>query len=528
MKQANIQVSSPGFLGLNSEQSPVSLEPGWCSVADNCIIDNNGRVGSRKGYRILTADNTDLGSEKITQIHEANYADGTTLRFATGNGKFFTFDVAGVLTEITSGTPSGDDWQIVTLNDDTFFFQRGEVPRVYDKSAGTFGLITAHTDYDGTAPQADCAVAAYGRLWAGGISGSRALLEWSDLLIGADWVGSGAPGSSAGELDLTRLWPTGNDEITAVAAHNQKLIVFGKRNILVFGSSATDGRLADPANDLFLEDTIVDVGCVGKHAWVVVGEDIWFIDYSGLRSLGRTIQEKSLPMGLISRNVNTQFRNQVRTVDDDARLVYSPEEGFVLAIFESQPLTWVFDVKQRLQDGSARVTHWTNLDFQCAYRAVDGTLWFGNNDGINRYTGFIDGASSTGTGGTSYRFRYYMHPQTFGEPANLKIPKEVDFIIAGGLGQDAVCYWGFGYGYLFERQPFVLNSVTPDFYNIDEYNITDEADPTEYGSGSTIGAYEIPLNGSGTGVVIGLEADVLGQQLSLQEINLQTKMGRMT
>src|SRR6056297_1233984 len=138
MKQANIQVSSPGFMGLNSEQSPTALEPGWCSIADNVIIDNNGRVGSRKGYRILTSDNSDLGVEKITTIHEANYADGTTLRFATGNGKFFTFDAAGTLTEITSGTPAGDDWQIATLNDDTFFFQRGEVPRVYDKSAGTF------------------------------------------------------------------------------------------------------------------------------------------------------------------------------------------------------------------------------------------------------------------------------------------------------------------------------------------------------------------------------------------------------
>lgn len=528
MKQANIQVSSPGFMGLNSEQSPTALEPGWCSIADNVIIDNNGRVGSRKGYRILTSDNSDLGVEKITAIHEANYADGTTLRFATGNGKFFTFDTAGTLTEITSGTPSGDDWQIATLNDDTFFFQRGEVPRVYDKSATTFGLITAHTDYDGTAPNADCGVAAYGRLWVGGVTGARGSISWSDLLIGADWVGSAAPGSTAGALDLTGLWPAGNDEITAIAGHNQKLIVFGKRSILVFGSKAADGKLADPANDLFLEDAIVDVGCVGKHAWTVVGEDIWFVDYSGLRSLGRTIQEKSLPMGIISRNVNTQFRNQVRTIDSDARLLYSPEEAFVLAIFEGQPITWCFDTKQRLQDGSARTTAWTGLDFQTGYRAVDGTLWFGNNDGINHYRGYVDAATSGGTGGTDFRLRYYMHPQTFGEPSKLKVPKEVDFIIAGGLGQDAVCFWGFGYTYQFDRQAFVLDSVTPDFYGIDEYNITDEDDPTEYGSGSTIGTYEVQLSGSGTSIVVGLEVDVKGQQVSIQEINIQTKIGRTT
>lgn len=538
MKQANVQVTAPGFNGLNNERSPVTLDPGWASIADNCIIDAAGRVGSRKGYRILTSDNSDLGStEKITAIHEANYTDGTTLRFATGNGKFFTFATDGTLTEITAGTPSGNDWQICTLNDDTFFFQRGETPRVYDKSASTFSLITAHTDYDGTAPNADCAIAAYGRVWAAGVDGGRSVVYWSDLLIGADWVGSAAPGSTAGSLDVTELWPTGNDEITAIAAHNQKLIIFGKQNTLVFGSNASDGRLADPATDLLFEDGIVDIGCVGKHAWAVVGDDIWFIDYSGMRSLGRTIQEKSLPIGLVSEHVNTQFRNQVRTVDDDARLIYSPEEAFVLAIFESQPILWCFDTRVRMQGGAARVTTWSNLDFQCAARSQDGTLWLGNNDGINRYTGYADAASSTGTGGTKYRWRYYMHPQTFGEAAALKVPKEVDFVIAGGLGQRAVAYWGFDYRYIFDQQPFTLDAVTPDFYNNgpnDQYNWTeddgdfdeDTDDRTEYGSGSTIGEYEIPMAGSGRTVLVGLEADVLGQQLALQEINLQTKMGR--
>jgi hypothetical protein len=538
MKQANIQAGAPGFFGLNTERSPVALGPEWAAIADNVIIDASGRVGSRKGFRLLTADNTDLGSAKITNIHEANYTDGTSLYFATGNNKFFTFNKAtGALTEITAGAPSGDDWQIATLNDDTFFFQRGEVPRVYDKSTSTFSLITAHTDYDGTAPNADCVVAAYGRLWAGGVDGERSILYWSDLRIGADWFGSAAPGSTAGALDLTNLWPTGNDQIKAIAAHNNKLIVFGDQNVLVFGSSAADGRLGDPANDLFIEDTIVDIGILGKYAWAVVGSDLWFIDYSGLRSLGRTIQEKSLPIGLLSVNVDTQFRSNARTAGTDARLFYSPDEAFVLAIFETQPITWVFDTRQFTEGGGARVTTWSNLDFQCASRAADGTVWFGNNDGINEYGGFADKSSALGIGGDSYRFRYYTHPQLFGEPAKLKIPKEVDFTIAGGLGQQAVAYWGFSYAYLFHRQPFVLNSVTPDFYNNgpnDQYNWT-PADPdydtntddiTEYGSGNTIGEYDIPLSGSGRAVVIGLEADVLGQQLSLQEINLQTKIGR--
>lgn len=526
-QQSNVQVAAPGFLGLNTEDAPINLALEWCATADNSVIDASGRIASRKGYRILTSDNTDLGSANVSNIHEARYTDGTVERFATGNNKIFTFDTAGVLTDITPGgaTITADDWQIVTLNDDTFFFQRGHEPIVYDNSAGSAVLHSAHTNNAGTAPQGDVALSAYGRVWTGGVEGERAIVYWSDLLIGPAWTGG-----TSGSLDLTQVWPNGNDEIQALAAHNQKLIIFGKQSILIFGSNNADGRLADPAADLLLEDTIVDIGCVGKHAWQVVGQDIWYVDYTGLRSLGRTIQEKSLPIGDVSRNINTIFRSQARTEEGGTRVFYSPDDAFVLVMLPGQRIIWCFDTRQRMQDGSARATRWVSLDFHSVGRSVDGTVWFGNNSGLNRYTGYLDAAASDGTGGTGFRFRWYPHPQSFGEPSRLKVPKEADFVIAGGLGQRAVCYWGYGYRNLFVNQPFTLDAETPDFYNVDEYNITttdDPDDPTEYGSGSTIGEYSIPLSGSGPALTVGLEAIVRGQKLSVQEVNIQTKIGRL-
>ena len=527
MRQTNIQVAAPGFLGVNLEDSPTNLDLGWSSVIDNAVIDESGRVASRKGYRILTADNTDVGSSAIEQIHEANYADGTTVRFACGNNKIFTFDTSGVLTDITGGaTITADDWQIATLNDDTIFFQRGETPLIYDKSAASLTAVTAHTNYAATVPAGDVALAAYGRMWTAGVSGTRAIVHWSDLLIPAAWGGG-----TSGSLDCTNLWPNGNDEITAIAAHNNKLIIFGKHSTLIFGSSSADGRLGDPAADLLLEDTITDIGCVGKHAWVVVGEDLWFADYSGIRSLGRTIQEKSLPIGGVTRSIATRIRNQIRTEDGVTRMMYNADEAFVLVMFPTQELVWCIDTRQRMQDGSHRVTRWPGWDFDGMGTAKDGTLWFGDNNGINRYTGYIDAADTDGVGGTKFRFRWYIHPQTFDSPANLKIPKEIDFVIEGGSGQRAVAYWGFGYDFQFRSQVFALKAGTPDFYNEDEYNITttdDPDDPTEYGSGNTTGYYSIPMNGSGVALVIGLEADVAGQKLSIQEVNIQTKIGRTT
>ena len=61
----NITVSAPGFYGLNTQDSPVGLDPAFASVADNCVIDKQGRIGTRKGYSYVTTNgNAVLGSSR--------------------------------------------------------------------------------------------------------------------------------------------------------------------------------------------------------------------------------------------------------------------------------------------------------------------------------------------------------------------------------------------------------------------------------------------------------------------------------
>ena len=47
-------ISAPGFMGLNTQDSGVTLESGYATVANNCIIDKYGRLGARKGWDLLT------------------------------------------------------------------------------------------------------------------------------------------------------------------------------------------------------------------------------------------------------------------------------------------------------------------------------------------------------------------------------------------------------------------------------------------------------------------------------------------
>jgi len=207
------------------------------------------------------------------------------------------------------------------------------------------------------------------------------------------------------------------------------------------------------------------------------------------------------------------------------RAVYSADDGFFLVNMPSQKATWCFDVSTPLEDGSLRTTLWTGRQIYAMSTLQDGTLYFGNNDGILKYAGYLDDDKT-------YRYRYYSAPIDFGTPASLKIPKSVCFTITGGPAQKAVAYWGYDYKYSFQSHPFILDAQDLDFYNTtnDEYNnqgSPDPDDPTEYVGGFGIKRYCIPLSGRGLALMIGLEIRVNNTQVSLQEFDIKTLLGRI-
>ena len=53
-------IAAPGFFGLNTQESSITLESGYALVADNTIIDKYGRLGARKGWRYVTSGSTGI------------------------------------------------------------------------------------------------------------------------------------------------------------------------------------------------------------------------------------------------------------------------------------------------------------------------------------------------------------------------------------------------------------------------------------------------------------------------------------
>lgn len=501
----NISLLAPAFKGLNTQESPVQLDPSFATVANNCVIDKSGRLASRKGYVPSTSDVTALGGNGITAMLEFIDSTGSTTFLSAGNNKIFSGK--NTLTDITpSGyVPTADDWNIVSFNNAAYFFQEDHEPLVY--TGGTLSTI-ANAGGLGTIPEADVALAAFGRLWAANTSSNGYTLYWTDLLDGTKWTGGGG---SSGSLNLRTAWPRGYDEIVSITAHNNFLIIFGKESILMYEGAE------DPAT-MQLVDTIVDIGCVARDTVKVIGTDVLFLSQEGVRSLGRTIQEKSVGIGDISANIKDDMIGYIRNGLAGCSATFSPADNLYLVTFPASDIVVAFDTRGRLENGAFRATTWGPVKHESYFTAQDGTLYIGTTDGISTYSGYLDNT-------TGYELRFKSPLLTFGDDHRLKFLKKISCVFTGGGSTQASVQWSYGYSGGLISRPITLGSGinTTAFYNEAEFNLA------EFGGSLEAATTEIAINANGSGEVVslGVVASIEGFELGIQAINLQTLIGRL-
>ena len=504
----NIIVAAPGFMGLNTQESPIGGDPSFASVADNCVIDKLGRIGARKGWEAVSSNGAAvLGTSRgIETIFEFVKRDGTKIVFSAGNNKIFTGTSTLAAVTLPNGySISANNWKIVSFNNDVYFSQRGHV--TLKSVAGSTTLIESK---DGThyAPEANEVLAAYGRLWAADITNNSYTVYWSDLLNGSNWHGG-----SSGSLDLTLVWPTGFDEVVSLAGHNGFLIIFGKKSIVVY--SGADVPSSNTA--VFkLQDTVEGVGCIARDSVQHTGTDVLFLSDSGVRSFTRTIQEKSMPMRDISKNVRTDLTSLAILQTNAIKSVYSADEAFYLLTLPDSDTTYCFDMRSPLQDGSQRATTWSGLTLLALTTTEAGAIYIGLSSGIVEYKGYLDGTEK-------YQMRYFSNPMDFGNGSNLKFLKKFNITIIGGQNSNSTLNWGYDYSTNFTKQVFTLTgSDNAGQYGVSEYNTT-----AEYTATATINTPKVNTSGSGEVVTIGIETEINSHSFSIQKIDIHALLGRL-
>ena len=520
MKQLQpISIVSPGFFGLNTQESSVTLSSNFALTADNCIIDQYGRMGARKGWTMQTVDgSTELSGQVVEGIFEHVNADNTTDILIAGNNKVLLQESDNTLTDITPSlyTISDNNWKAANIYDHTLLVQQGQEPLIFTRESGSPVLHpesshTAHggpyTPSFGSSYPRD-AIAAYGRFWAH----DGATVYWSTDI--ADTAFPAFSGGTSGMLNISAVLPKNVDTITALASHNDFLIIFCERNIIIYQGAA------NPLGDFKLSDIITGVGCVARDSVQSTGGDLIFLSDTGVRSLGRLLQEKSLPMRDLTKNVRDDFLSVVNTEIsingslNKVKSIYSENNAFYLLSFPSQSIVYCLDMRSALEDGSSRITSWNKHKITALLRTRDRVVLIGKANGIGVYGGYTDN-------GESFRMKFFSSYIDMGQSTTKKLLKRVNVTVIGGSGQIFVIKAGYDYFGASFSYPFEINAGQTFEYGIAEYGIA------EYVAGVLIDKVSTPAQGSGEVVQIGFEANVNGQELSVQKLDIFVKTGRI-
>jgi hypothetical protein len=505
-------ISAPGFFGLNTQDSPLDLAAGFALVATNCIIDQYGRIGSRKGWARVNSSSGALGANNVGVIHELVQADGTLTILFAGNNKLFKLDGSNAVSELTYGgggtapTITASNWSVASLNGITYFFQTGHDPLIFDPavSTSTYRRVTEKTGYVGTVPAGNIVISAFGRLWVADTATDNVTVFFSDLLSGHVWSTG-----TAGSLNIDRVWPNGSDEVTGLAAHNGFLIIFGKRQILVYGNATTPATMS-------LSDTVGGIGCIARDSIQSTGKDILFLSNSGIRSFARTIVEKSAPLGDLSKNVRSDFMSIVAGETlANIKSVYSESEAFYLITLPSVKEVYCFDTRVQLQDGSFRITIWNSIEPTALLSRRNGDVLIGKNGYVGKYSTYQDH-------NVAYRMQYYTNHADLGNQNVTSLLKRLKVVVIGGSNQFVTMKWAFD----FSTNYLSANALIPT-QGVSEYGIA-EYDIAEYSDGVALQTLSISASGSGKIVQTGYEANINGSPLSIQRIEIQSKDGKMS
>jgi hypothetical protein len=508
-------ISAPGFFGLNTQDSPLDLAAGFALVATNCVIDQYGRIGSRNGWTRVNSSTGNLGSNPVGVIHELVQTDGTLTVLFAGNNKLFKLNSSNAVTELTYGgggttpTITANNWACASLNGITYFFQAGHDPLIFDPavSTTTYRRVSEKSGYAGTVPSGNIVTSAYGRLWVADTTTDNTTVYFSDLLSGHVWTGG-----TSGSLNINQVWPNGADNITGLAAHNNFLIIFGQRQILVYSGATTPSTIT-------LADTVSSIGCIARDSIQSTGKDVLFLSNSGLRSFARTVIEKSVPIGDLSKNVRSDFMNTViAETAANIKSVYSETEAFYLIALPTSKEVYCFDTRTQLQDGSFRVTTWDSIEPTAFFSKRSGELLIGKTGYIGKYSGAKDDTAS-------YRFQYYTNHADLGNANVTSVLKRLKVIVIGGSNQYLTMKWGFDFStnYLSTNVNIPTQSVSE--YGIAEYG-ANGSPVAQYASGVALQTLVASASGSGKIVQTGYEADINGSGISIQRIEIQSKDGK--
>lgn len=401
---------------------------------------------------LLTEINSDITGATASLVGgnlaftSSTTGDTSTIALSSGGGGS---DLLTTLTNFvavrttTAGTASNDNWQFATLSSKIFAAQASQAFVCLNEA--TFAVESIVGQPWTSSP--NVVIAADGRLWAADdAAGSNSYtVWWSNLLDGKTW-NSG----DAGSLDVRNVWPAGQDSIVALAFMSGRLVIIGRRSILLYTLPADH----DPSM-MELTDVISNLGCAARDSVVIANGDLYFLSDDGvykIPKLAQTISLLPVPVKIskmVSDDVLTTFAAETMTA---VRAGYYPKQRWYVLNAPVTNKTYCFHIDRVLPDpiNVPAVTTWTNDSnpFRAFAFDKDGNWYTAMTNGIGKYTGYTsDGAAS------AYDVDWYTLWDDFADETKLKHLKSFAMTLHATSGQTVTFNWKTDY-------KSTVNSVT--------------------------------------------------------------------
>lgn len=518
-----ININRPGVAGINTEQAGAILPAVWATELDNAVFDAAGRPSARKGWLPLTQT---PGVDKVKRIHEYWTADGVSEVIYSTDSDIYKDTGAATSIEGALGVTDGNI-KFVNFNDKVIAFGIGAagVPAVYTTSV--FASITVNS---GTAPTSRIGTSAFGRLWGVDVDGKT--IRYSALLDETRWDEA----DGGGFIDMSQVWPSGQDNITAIEEFQGDLIIFGSYNTVVWTDGVGSSLGILPSN-LYVSDTIPGSGALTQFGITRAAGDLWVLTNTGITGLGRELVQRSTPINNISRNVQTELNE---AVDNEAdidliTLEYNPQDSLVILVLPDGERQFVFDTRAPLEEGSYRATTWTSLLQTASYVRFNRKMYgsFKDTDGVVMTNEGSEDNNET------FSFTYFSGWLELGEEIdkNLKFVKRLASFVF--IEKNVIVTYSLQYDFGLKSvvtQAAATGGVSSEWGSFEwgDNGVYDINDPlavagTDWGQWSgniALRTIDVQSGGSGQYIRVGLTVDTNSGGFALQQLNLYAKLGR--
>ena len=503
-------LQSPGTLGLNTQDNDTVQDPRYATEALNCVISKNGLLEARKGGSRLNASAA-TGTPDLDVVYSYVTDAGVEHIISAGGNKLWTGTTS--LTDKTGAlTVTNDNWQFHNCDGEVFGYNDGSDAGVYwDGGAGAFLTIASK----GTAASVptDCYthLYAYGRSWYAGTT-NKSIVYYSDLLIPEAFTGG-----SSGNIDLNSVWSNSNDVIVALSVHNNNLVIFCERSIVIYGN-------ADNISNIYLVEVVSSNGCIARDSIQTVGNDIFYLANDGVRSLSRTVLQDNMPLAQISAPIRDDLIVSINGVTDylTVRSVYNEQNGFYLLNFPGDKI-YCCDVRLAEQG----VFRWTTWDLTCGGVATgissDDELYFGLNGGfVGKYTGYYDTDTSAGTVDQTYQMKFRSAWIDSGVQTMKCIWKKIAWTLSSKENIQATITWAFDFISSEKSQTKALSGAGASKYGSFKYG-----SGTKFGGESLKRRFDVNLMGTGSVIKIGFQTVIDGGKVAFNRADVFFKTGRI-